>query len=178
MHTTFNQGSPNFPELFRFWNYSEKGVKVSAMTTEKMDHGALLRNAGLRVTSPRLAVLSVVDSRPHIAAENVAAQVRERLGAVSTQTVYDALRVCTDVGLMRRIEPAGSPARYERRAGDNHHHLVCRHCGRIEDVDCAIGQAPCLHVDHDRGFEIDEAEVMYWGTCPECRAKEALLVAD
>lgn len=148
------------------------------MTTEKTDHGALLRAVGLRVTSPRLSVLAVVDERPHIAAEHVAAQVRERLGAVSTQTVYDALRVCTDVGLMRRIEPAGSPARYERRTGDNHHHLVCRHCGRIEDVDCAVGHSPCLQAESGHGFTIDEAEVNYWGTCPECRAREALLVAD
>lgn len=145
------------------------------MTTAQ-DQGAVLREAGLRVTSPRLAVLAVVADRPHIAAEDVASLVRERLGAVSTQTVYDALRVCTDVGLMRRIEPAGSPARYERRTGDNHHHLVCRTCGRIEDVECAVGHAPCLAADRDHGFAIDEAEVNYWGTCPECRAAQASLV--
>ncbi|MEH6622026.1 MULTISPECIES: Fur family transcriptional regulator [Dietzia] len=143
------------------------------MTTATEDQGAVLRDAGLRVTSPRLAVLAVVAGRPHIAAEDVATLVRERLGAVSTQTVYDALRVCTDVGLMRRIEPAGSPALYERRTGDNHHHLVCRTCGRIEDVECAVGHAPCLTVDRDHGFEIDEAEVNYWGTCPECQAEQA-----
>ena len=148
------------------------------MTTEMTDPGALLRSAGLRVTSPRLAVLAVVDSCPHIAAEDVATEVRERLGAVSTQTVYDALRVCTDVGLMRRIEPAGSPARYERRTGDNHHHLVCRHCGRIEDVECAVGHAPCLQTDGDHGFTIDEAEVNYWGVCPDCRASDAQLARD
>ncbi|UVE94430.1 Fur family transcriptional regulator [Dietzia sp. B32] len=146
------------------------------MTTAIEDPGAVLRDAGLRVTSPRLAVLAVVAGRPHIAAEDVATLVRERLGAVSTQTVYDALRVCTDVGLMRRIEPAGSPARYERRTGDNHHHLVCRTCGRIEDVECTVGHAPCLTADRDHGFEIDEAEVNYWGTCPECRAEQASLV--
>lgn len=146
------------------------------MTTAVEDQGAVLREAGLRVTSPRLAVLAVVAGRPHIAAEDVATLVRERLGAVSTQTVYDALRVCTDVGLMRRIEPAGSPALYERRTGDNHHHLVCRTCGRIEDVECAVGHAPCLTADRDHGFEIDEAEVNYWGTCPECRAEQASLV--
>ncbi|WP_440220865.1 Fur family transcriptional regulator [Dietzia sp. MNB45] len=143
------------------------------MTTATEDQGAALREAGLRVTSPRLAVLAVVAARPHIAAEDVATLVRERLGAVSTQTVYDALRVCTDVGLMRRIEPAGSPALYERRTGDNHHHLVCRTCGRIEDVECAVGHAPCLTADRDHGFEIDEAEVNYWGTCPECQAGQA-----
>lgn len=146
------------------------------MTTVTEDQGAVLRDAGLRVTSPRLAVLAVVAGRPHIAAEDVATLVRERLGAVSTQTVYDALRVCTDVGLMRRIEPAGSPALYERRTGDNHHHLVCRTCGRIEDVECAVGHAPCLTADRDHGFEIDEAEVNYWGTCPECQAEQASLV--
>lgn len=143
------------------------------MTTAVEVQGAALREAGLRVTSPRLAVLAVVAGRPHIAAEDVATLVRERLGAVSTQTVYDALRVCTDVGLMRRIEPAGSPALYERRTGDNHHHLVCRTCGRIEDVECAVGHAPCLTADRDHGFEIDEAEVNYWGTCPECQAGQA-----
>ena len=146
------------------------------MTTATEDQGAVLRGVGLRVTAPRLAVLAVVGSRPHISAEDVATLVRERLGAVSTQTVYDALRVCTDVGLMRRIEPAGSPARYERRTGDNHHHLVCRTCGRIEDVECAVGHAPCLAADDDRGFRIDEAEVNYWGTCPECRAAQAAVV--
>lgn len=148
------------------------------MTTAMEGPEQQLRQAGLRVTSPRLAVLVVVGANPHIAAEDVATDVRERLGAVSTQTVYDALRVCTDAGLMRRIAPAGSPARYERRTGDNHHHLVCRRCGRIEDVDCAVGHAPCLTADDDQGFVIDEAEVNYWGICPECRASEALLVAD
>ncbi|MFL0580046.1 Fur family transcriptional regulator [Dietzia sp. 179-F 9C3 NHS] len=148
------------------------------MTTETHEPGALLRSAGLRVTAPRLAVLDVVESRPHISAEDVATRVRERLGAVSTQTVYDALRVCTTAGLMRRIEPAGSPARYERRVGDNHHHLVCRHCGRIEDIDCAVGSPPCLTASDDRGFEIDEAEVVFWGVCPECRTSEAALAAD
>lgn len=148
------------------------------MTTAMEGPEQLLRQAGLRVTSPRMAVLVVVGTNPHIAAENVATQVRERLGAVSTQAVYDALKVCTNAGLMRRIEPAGSPARYERRTGDNHHHLVCRQCGRIEDVDCAVGHAPCLAAEDDHGFQIDEAEVNYWGVCPECRASEALLVAD
>ena len=143
------------------------------MTTATEDQGAVLRDAGLRVTSPRLAVLAVVAGRPHIAAEDVATLVRERLGAVSTQTVYDALRVCTDVGLMRRIEPAGSPALYERRTGDNHHHLVCRACGAVADVDCAGDDVPCLDVDDDHGFAVDEAEVTYWGVCPDCRAQTA-----
>lgn len=148
------------------------------MPIDTIEPGAVLRSAGLRVTAPRLAVLDVVDGSPHIAAENVAVRVRDRLGAVSTQTVYDALRVCTGAGLMRRIEPAGSPARYERRTGDNHHHLVCRHCGRIEDVDCTVGAAPCLHAEQDHGFAIDEAEVVFWGSCPECQVREAIIVAD
>ena len=133
-----------------------------------------LRSAGLRVTSPRIAVLDAVEASPHITAEELGVLVRERLGAVATQTVYDALRACTHAGLMRRIEPAGHPARYETRTGDNHHHVVCRHCGRIEDVECAVGAAPCLHAADDHGFTIDEAEITYWGECPECRATEAI----
>lgn len=139
-------------------------------TTDRVDEPReLLRSHGLRVTSPRIAVLDVVASAPHITAEEVTGRLRERLGAVSTQTVYDALRVCTRAGLMRRIEPAGHPARFETRTGDNHHHLVCRQCGRVEDVDCAVNETPCLEASDDHGFVIDEAEVVYWGTCPECR---------
>ena len=140
---------------------------VDAMTTAE-EQGALLRQAGLRVTSPRLAVLDVVAGRPHIAAEDVASLVRERLGAVSTQTVYDVLRSCTESGLLRSIEPAGSAVRYETRTADNHHHLVCRTCGEIVDIDCAVGAAPCLTADDDHGFVIDEAEVTFWGYCPDC----------
>lgn len=128
----------------------------------------LLREVGLRVTSPRIAVLEAVSRTPHVAADDVAREVREQIGAVSTQAVYDALRALNEAGLMRRIEPAGSPARYETRTGDNHHHVVCRGCGQIEDVDCTAGEAPCLSATDDRGFVIDEAEVVFWGTCPAC----------
>ncbi|MGC4933490.1 Fur family transcriptional regulator [Gordonia sp. DT30] len=123
----------------------------------------------MRVTAPRVAVLEIVHRSPHSTADFVATQVREHLGGVSTQTVYDALRTCTERGLLRRIEPAGSPVRYETRTGDNHHHLVCRHCGRITDVDCVVGASPCLELDHDHGYLVEEAELMFWGLCSLCR---------
>ncbi|GAA1482525.1 fur family transcriptional regulator FurA3 [Gordonia sinesedis] len=129
----------------------------------------LLREAGLRVTAPRLAVLETLDAHPHSTADYVATEVRERLGGVSTQTVYDVLRACADRGLLRKIEPAGSPVRYETRAGDNHHHLVCRACGSILDVDCVVGAAPCLAPVDDHGYDIDEAEITFWGLCPTCK---------
>ena len=128
-----------------------------------------LRDAGLRVTSPRLAVLSEVRDHPHADVETLTAEVRSRLGSVSTQAVYDVLRALTDAGLVRRIEPAGSPARFEARVGDNHHHVVCRTCGLVADIDCATGSAPCLNASNANGFEIDQAEVTYWGTCPTCQ---------
>ncbi len=124
----------------------------------------------MRVTAPRLAVLEILDTHPHSTADFVAAGVREQLGAVSTQTVYDVLRACADRGLLRRIEPAGSPVRYETRTADNHHHLICRSCGEIHDIDCVVGAAPCLVPDRDHGYVIDEAEVTFWGLCPACRA--------
>ena len=131
--------------------------------------GTLLRDHGLRVTRPRVAVLTALADLPHSDADAVARAVRSELGTVSTQAVYDVLRALAEAGLVRRIEPAGSPARYELRVGDNHHHLVCRACGAIEDVDCAVGARPCLETDlDDHGFVIDEAEVTYWGTCPDC----------
>ncbi|ETD33481.1 Fur family transcriptional regulator [Williamsia sp. D3] len=130
-----------------------------------------LRAVGLRVTAPRVAVLEVLERHPHSTADFVAARVREQLGGVSTQTVYDVLRVCSERGLLRHIEPAGSSVRYENRIGDNHHHLVCRRCGAIHDVDCAVGEAPCLEPSDKHGFVIDEAEVTYWGLCPDCRAE-------
>jgi Fur family ferric uptake transcriptional regulator len=128
-----------------------------------------LRGASLRVTAPRLAVLAEVHAQPHADVDRLAASVRERLGSVSTQAVYDVLRALTQAGLVRRIEPAGSPARFEARVGDNHHHVVCRGCGEVGDVDCAVGEAPCLEPSNSNGFVIDEAEVTYWGTCPACR---------
>lgn len=127
-----------------------------------------LREAGLRVTAPRLAVLEWLAEHPHTTAEAVSAGVRERLGTVSTQAVYDVLNAFTRAGLIRRIEPAGHPARYETRTGDNHHHLVCRACGRTEDTDCVIGAAPCLTPVDPGGFQVDEAEVVFWGWCPNC----------
>ncbi|MDP9434653.1 MAG: transcriptional repressor [Actinomycetota bacterium] len=136
-----------------------------------MDVAEHLRRAGLRVTTPRLAVYDAVAAAPHADTDTVAAAVRARLGSVSTQGVYDALRVLTEQGLLRRIEPAGSPARYETRTGDNHHHVVCRSCGTTGDVDCALDLAPCLQASDTHGFVIDEAEVVYWGLCPACQAR-------
>lgn len=130
----------------------------------------LLRRHGIQVTAQRLAVLAAVSGRPHATADDVANAVRSEIGVISRQAVYDALAVLADKGLIRRIQPAGSPARYEGRTGDNHHHLICRTCGRMVDVDCAVGAAPCLTPAADAGFEIDEAEVIYWGRCPECLA--------
>jgi Fe2+ or Zn2+ uptake regulation protein len=128
----------------------------------------LLRGAGLRVTQPRLAVLAALAEAPHADVEAIATATRTVLGTVSTQAVYDVLRALTEAGLARRIEPAGSPARFELRVGDNHHHVVCRVCGSIADVDCAVGERPCLTASEAHGFVIDEAEVTYWGICPDC----------
>ena len=128
-----------------------------------------LRSAGLRVTMPRLAMLTWLAEHPHATVDAIAAGVRERFGAVSTQAVYDMLAACADTGLLRRIEPAGHPARFERRVGDSHHHLVCRGCGRTEDVDGTVGAQPCLTPVEDLGFTVDEAEVVFWGMCPACQ---------
>ncbi len=135
------------------------------MTTEPT---AILRQRGIQVTAQRLAVLRAVANQAHITADGVAEAVRAEIGAISRQSVYDALGVLVAEGLVRRIQPAGSPARFEARVGDNHHHVICRVCGRTADVDCAVGSAPCLTADDNQGFEIDEAEVIYWGRCPEC----------
>ncbi len=135
-------------------------------TTE--DLRDLLRSATLRVTRPRLTVLEVVHALPHADTDTIIAASRERLGEVSHQAVYDVLRALTTAGIVRRIQPSGSVARYEARVADNHHHVVCRGCGAIADVDCAVGHAPCLTAVDDHGFRIDEAEVVYWGTCPDC----------
>jgi Fe2+ or Zn2+ uptake regulation protein len=135
-----------------------------------VDHGVLLRERGLNVTAQRLAVLRAVGERPHSTADDIYTGVRAELGAISRQAVYDALAALTDKGILRRIQPAGSPARYEDRVGDNHHHLICRACGRMVDVDCAAGATPCLTAAEDAGYEVDEAEVIYWGRCPECVA--------
>jgi Fur family transcriptional regulator, stress-responsive regulator len=138
-----------------------------------MDPGADLRRRGLRVTPQRLSVLRAVARRPHATAEAVAETARGEIGSISVQAVYDALAVLTESGLLRRIQPAGSPARYEDRVADNHHHLICRSCDRMLDVDCAVGEAPCLTAGESFGYEIDEAEVIYWGRCPQCVAAAA-----
>jgi Fur family ferric uptake transcriptional regulator len=135
-----------------------------------VDGAALLRRHGVQVTAQRLAVLRAVSDRPHSTADDIDKVVRVEIGAISRQAVYDALGTLTDKGLLRRIQPAGSPARYEDRVGDNHHHLICRACSRMVDVDCAVGYTPCLTAADDTGYEIDEAEVIYWGRCPDCVA--------
>jgi Fur family ferric uptake transcriptional regulator len=134
------------------------------------DFGSFVRSAGLRVTRPRVAVLAAVHEHPHADTESIIDLTRARMGDVSSQAVYDVLRALVTAGLVRRIEPAGSVARYEARVGDNHHHVVCRSCGAIADVDCAVGYTPCLTASEGHGFEIDEAEVVYWGRCPDCAA--------
>ena len=131
----------------------------------------LLRQRGIQVTAQRLAVFRAVSGQPHITADAVAEVVRAEIGAISLQSVYDALALLVAEGLIRRIQPAGSAARFEDRVGDNHHHLICRICGRLVDIDCAVGAAPCLTAGDDKGYEIDEAEVAYWGRCPECVAR-------
>ena len=140
------------------------------MVTDPAD---LLRQRGIQVTAQRLAVLRAVSSQPHTTADAVAEVVRSEIGAISLQAVYDALAILVVGGIIRRIQPAGSPARFEDRVGDNHHHLICRLCGNVVDVDCAVGDAPCLTAADDNGYEIDEAEVAYWGRCPECVARSS-----
>jgi len=138
----------------------------SALPTDAAD---ALRAVGLQVTAQRIAVHRAVSAVPHALADEVAVRVREAIGAVSRQAVYDSLKVMVERGLVRRIQPAGSAARYECRVGDNHHHLVCRSCDAVIDISCAAGHAPCLAPDHDHGYLIDEAEVVYWGVCPACQ---------
>jgi Fur family transcriptional regulator, stress-responsive regulator len=142
---------------------------MAAMPTPS-DLELALREADLRVTRPRLAVLAAVHEHPHADTDSLIRVVRNDVGEVSHQAVYDVLRALTDAGLVRRIAPAGSVARYEARVGDNHHHAVCRACGAITDVDCAVGEVPCLTAADDAGYQIDEAEVVYWGRCPDCTA--------
>jgi Fur family ferric uptake transcriptional regulator len=133
------------------------------------DVATTLREAGMRVTAPRVAVLSEIQAAQHLTADQVAAGVRGRVGPISTQAVYDVLSALTGAGLLRRIEPAGSATRYETRVGDNHHHVVCRGCGTIADIDCVVGAPPCLSPSEAGGFIVDEAEVTFWGTCPTCQ---------
>lgn len=138
------------------------------------DFDGMLRGALLRTTRPRLAVLAAVHAHPHEDTDSIIGAVRRELPAVSHQAVYDVLRALTSAGLVRRIQPAGSVARYESRVADNHHHVVCRSCGAIADIDCAVGTTPCLTASNDHGFSIDEAEVTYWGVCPDCAAAAAI----
>src|SRR5580704_13403277 len=134
------------------------------------DSAALLRRHDVQVTAQRLAVLRAVSDRPHSTADEIDKVVRAAIGSISPQSVYNAVGTLSEKGLIRRIQPAGSPARFEDRVGDNHHHLICRDCGRVTDVECAVGHAPCLTAADDAGYVIDEAEVVYWGRCPECIA--------
>jgi Fur family ferric uptake transcriptional regulator len=133
----------------------------------------LLRTHGLRITRPRLAVLEVLTGGGHPEVDDITRRVRDRLDSVSTQAIYDVLGALSRAGLVRRIEPAGSPARFEARVGDNHHHIVCRGCGTIEDVDCVVDERPCLDPGTSHGFEVDEAEVTFWGLCPACQARRS-----
>jgi len=145
------------------------------METHALNAAAALRRAGLRVTASRLAVLSALATgAPHASVDALVGGVRERLGDGSAQTVYNVLNTLTSAGLVRRIEPAGRPGLYELRVGDNHHHVICRQCNAIVDVACAVGETPCLTAADDSGYEIDEAEVIFWGRCPECRAGESV----
>jgi Fur family ferric uptake transcriptional regulator len=137
------------------------------------DTEQMLRGAALRVTRPRVAVMKAVHTHPHADTDSIIQATRRDLPEVSHQAVYDVLRALTDAGLVRRIQPSGSLARYEARVGDNHHHVVCRSCGVVEDVDCAVGEAPCLDPSDHHGFSVDEAEVVYWGLCPACSAKQS-----
>jgi len=152
-----------------FFTDSKEGAILRSVPTNAELEG-LLRGAALRVTRPRVAVLTAVHEHPHADTDAVISVVRADLGEVSHQAVYDVLRALTDAGLLRRIQPPGSVARYESRVGDNHHHVVCRTCGAIADVDCAIGAAPCLTPSDDHGYAIEEAEVIYRGRCPDCVA--------
>ncbi len=146
-------------------------VRLRAVSREtSVDNDALLRRHGMQVTAQRLAVLRAVSDRSHTTADDIYNVVRAEIGAISRQAVYDALGTLTEKGLLRRIQPAGSSARYEDRVDDNHHHLICRTCNRMVDVDCAVGETPCLTAADDAGYEVDEAEVIYWGRCPECVA--------
>ncbi len=142
------------------------------------DPAQLLLERNVKVTAHRLAVLRAVSGRPHCTADDVAKDVRAEIGAISRQAVYDALGILAENGLLRRIQPAGSPTLYEDRVGDNHHHVICRACGKTVDVDCAVGDTPCLTAADDSGYQIDEAEVIYWGTCPECLAADPVSFGD
>jgi Fur family ferric uptake transcriptional regulator len=148
-------------------------MRLSEGVTSPALHEQSLRDAGLRVTQQRVAVLDAVRRLPHADTDTLISEVRARSGEISHQAVYDVLKALTEAGIIRKIQPLGSVARYESRVADNHHHLVCRGCGAIEDVDCAVGETPCLTASQAHGFEVDEAEVIYWGRCPSCAATPA-----
>jgi Fur family transcriptional regulator, stress-responsive regulator len=155
--------------IFRVYENGFGAVTVSRTPTTAEE----LRGVGLRVTAARVALLLTVRDGDHLGVEAIASGVRDRIGHISLQAVYDALHALTAAGLIRRIEPAGGPARFEGRVGDNHHHIVCRSCGVVADVDCAVGEAPCLTASDDHGFSIGEAEVVYWGLCPGCSTSDS-----
>jgi len=161
VHYAFRRGDRHF------LTDSRKRVQTALVLTAA-DAEAMLRGASLRVTRPRVTVLTTVHEHSHSDTDSIVRTVREAIGEVSTQAVYDVLRALTVAGLLRRIEPAGSVARYEARVGDNHHHVICRACGAIADVDCAVGLTPCLTASEDHGYVVDEAEVVFWGRCPAC----------
>jgi Fur family transcriptional regulator, stress-responsive regulator len=141
--------------------------------TDLTDHAEALRGQGVQVTAQRIAVLRAVAGHPHATAEEVAQVARNEIGAISRQSVYDALGTLVDAGLLQRIQPVGSAARYEDRVGDNHHHLICRGCGQVVDVDCAVGETPCLTASNNQGYQIDQADVAYWGRCPACQSESS-----
>ena len=162
-------GKESVSHRLKFLTESRIGNRFRVVSTTASGEPAdLLRRHGLQVTAQRLAVLRAVSEHPHCTADDVAEAVRTEIGTISRQAVYDALGSLADKSLIRRIQPAGSPARFEDRVGDNHHHLICRTCGRMVDVDCAVGDTPCLTAADALGYEIDEAEVIYWGRCPDC----------
>lgn len=148
------------------------------MTIMNADPSQVLREHNVQVTAQRLAVLRAVTNRPHCTADVVAEEARGEIGAISRQAVYDALAILAEKGLIRRIQPAGSPALYEDRVGDNHHHAICRACGKTVDIDCAVGDTPCLNAADDSGYQIDEAEVIFWGLCPECLTANSVAAGD
>ena len=160
----YDQGLASFDRVQNWTHSADVPAEASA------DPASLLREHGVQVTAQRLAVMRAVSSRPHSTADRIEELVRTEIGAISRQAVYDALGTLTDKGLIRRIQPARSPARYEDRVDDNHHHLVCRGCGITVDVDCATGSAPCLQPDSVHGFSVDEAEIVFWGRCPACQS--------
>lgn len=159
-------------DVVGYWHYTRVSVQTS------VDKASLLRQHGVQVTAQRLAVLRALSNRPHSTADDIEKLVRAEIGTISRQAVYDVLGTLTDKGILRRIQPGGPPALYEDRVGDNHHHLICRTCGRMVDVDCAVGHRPCLTADDDSGYEIDTAEVVYWGRCPDCVAASSISSGD